>query len=572
MNFLAALLLAAVVDRDVPVRMRDGVVLRADVYRPAAEGRHPTLVYRTPYDRKRAAEDYTTIRAAVARGYAVVAQDVRGRYGSDGEFVPYFNEGRDGYDTIEWAAAQPWSDGDVGTFGLSYPGAVQWLAAVASPPHLKAMVPAMTFSTHNNFIYSGGVFDMSWTTWIWDNIAPDVRRRKDLPGPRTGREADETWRALRATIEGRLPLSNIPEFRDIAPYLFDWMKAPPGDPGWAWMDIRGKYERTKAAVLNLSGWYDGAYGTEGAATNHLGLVAARRGTDARSHLVLGPWIHGSATMNARRGQIEAGERSFGTGAGIDYDELILRFMDRHVRGLDNGLDREKPVRVFVMGENAWREEDTLAARFITPSRAPPPGREGARPAHAGGSGGAQRLERFRLRPARSRHGSLRPRARRPRLPRPREAEGRARVRDGAPGRGLARPRADHRPGPRVRRRTRHRRLAQALRRGAGRHRLEPHEPGPRRAARELPRRRTASASSSSRGASTPCPSTTCSRATASRRATASGSSSLRPSSRTIRETSTRAELETVSAEARKAEVRIHHDREHPSSLTLTVVP
>jgi uncharacterized protein len=357
-SLLAALLLAAVVDRDMPVPMRDGVVLRADVYRPAAEGRHPTLLYRTPYDRKRAAEDYTTIRAAVARGYAVVAQDVRGRYGSDGEFVPYFNEGRDGYDTIEWAAAQPWSDGNVGTFGLSYPGAVQWLAAVASPPHLKAMVPAMTFSTHNNFIYSGGVFDMSWTTWIWDNIAPDVRRKKDLPGPRNGREAGESWRGLRSTIESRLPLSNIPEFRDVAPYLFDWMKVPPGDPGWAWMDIRGKYGRTKAAVLNLSGWYDGAYGTEGAATNHLGLVAARRATDARSHLVLGPWIHGSATMNARRGQIEAGKRSFGTGAGIDYDELILRFLDRHVRGLDNGLDREKPVRVFVMGENAWREEDT----------------------------------------------------------------------------------------------------------------------------------------------------------------------------------------------------------------------
>jgi hypothetical protein len=210
MNPLLAVVLALVVDRDVPARMRDGTVLRAEVFRPSAAGRHPTLVYRTPYGRHRAPEDYTTVKAAVAHGYAVVVQDVRGRYGSDGEFVPYFHEGRDGHDTIEWAAAQPWSDGNVGTFGLSYPGAVQWLAAVESPPHLKAMVPAMTFSTPRNFIYSGGVFDMSWTTWIWENIAPDLRRRKGLPGPQTYREADLAWKTLRGPVESRLPLSDLP--------------------------------------------------------------------------------------------------------------------------------------------------------------------------------------------------------------------------------------------------------------------------------------------------------------------------------------------------------------------------
>ncbi len=133
-SLLLAVLAASVVDRDVPVPMRDGTVLRAEVFRPAPEGRFPTLVYRTPYGRHRAPDDYTTVGAAVTRGYAVVVQDVRGRYGSDGEFVPYLHEGKDGHDTIEWAAAQPWSDGHVGTFGLSYPGAVQWLAAVESPP------------------------------------------------------------------------------------------------------------------------------------------------------------------------------------------------------------------------------------------------------------------------------------------------------------------------------------------------------------------------------------------------------------------------------------------------------
>src|SRR5437879_12019142 len=115
--------------------MRDSVVLRADVLRPTGSGPFPVLVYRTPYGKHDALEDYTTFRAAIERGYAVVVQDVRGRYTSDGEFEPYRHEGLDGYDTIEWAARQPWSNGRVGTFGLSYTGAAQWHAAAKAPPH-----------------------------------------------------------------------------------------------------------------------------------------------------------------------------------------------------------------------------------------------------------------------------------------------------------------------------------------------------------------------------------------------------------------------------------------------------
>ena len=161
--------------------MRDGVVLRADVMRPRQGGRFPVLVYRTPYSRGDALGS-EFVSAAVARGYAVVVQDVRGRYGSEGEFEPYRHEGKDGYDTIEWAARQPWSSGAVGSFGLSYPGAVQWLAAVEQPPSLKAMVPAMTYSTPESFWYSGGVWDGSWLDWTWWNIAPDLRRRLGRSG------------------------------------------------------------------------------------------------------------------------------------------------------------------------------------------------------------------------------------------------------------------------------------------------------------------------------------------------------------------------------------------------------
>src|SRR4051812_24188569 len=178
-----------IAESDVAVPMRDGVVLRAEVLRPRDNGKFPVLVYRTPYGKSDALKEYSTFEHALERGYAVIVQDVRGRYRSDGDFVPYQHEGHDGYDTIEWAAAQPWSNGKVGTFGLSYPGAVQWLAAVEGPPHLKAMVPAMTFSSHRNFFYAGGTFDMSWIDWIWNDIAPDVRVKRNLPGPTTYKAA-----------------------------------------------------------------------------------------------------------------------------------------------------------------------------------------------------------------------------------------------------------------------------------------------------------------------------------------------------------------------------------------------
>ena len=272
---VALVLLAAgepAVERDVPVRMRDGVVLRADLWRPAGKGPFPVLVYRTPYGKRGAPEDYTTVRRAVARGYAVVVQDVRGRYASEGEFDPYRHEGKDGYDTIEWAATQPWSNGKVGTFGLSYPGAVQWLAAVESPPHLLAMVPAMTFSRPDNFFYSGGVFDLSWIDWIWNNIAPDTRARKNLAGPRTDAEAEAAWPKVRDDFRSRLPLSALDEIGKPAPYYFTWMSKPPGDPYWDFADLRRRYDKVSAAVLNFSGWYDEAYGPEGAITNFLGLL------------------------------------------------------------------------------------------------------------------------------------------------------------------------------------------------------------------------------------------------------------------------------------------------------------
>ena len=219
------------------------------------------------------------------------------------------------------SSGRPVSDGQTaqyGTFGLSYPGAVQWLAAVENPPHLKAMVPAMTFSSAQNFFYAGGLWDLSWIEWIWDNIAPDVRAKNNLPGPKTPDEAIAAWAQMGPKMQGELPLSQIEELRGIAPYYYDWLKHPFDDPWWDWCDVRNKYSRVHAAVLNLSAWYDDNYGPEGATTNFAGLLKSRTGaTDSQTHLLIGPWVHGVGST----AKANAGERTFAQTAAIDYDEV-----------------------------------------------------------------------------------------------------------------------------------------------------------------------------------------------------------------------------------------------------------
>lgn len=344
-----------IVEHEVAVPMRDGVVLRADIYRPDTEEPVPVLLYRTPYDKRIAATEYTAHLRAVERGYAVVLQDVRGRYASAGAFSPYLNEGRDGFDSIEWAAKQHWSNGDVGTFGLSYPGAVQWLAAVQSPPSLKAMVPAMTYSSPRNFFYMNGVFDLSWLPWIYFNIAPDARARMGIDGVTSDEDVAAGWDRDGARILSHLPLRELPDLRAEAPFYYEWLQHPPDDEWWSWAEIRGLYDRTDAAILNISGWYDEAYGPEGAVTNFNGVVATRTGRPSRTRLLLGPWQHGVFET----GQHKLGELYFGPEAAIDYDETLLRFFDRYLKGADRSLDNEPPVRYWIMGVNEWRSADAF---------------------------------------------------------------------------------------------------------------------------------------------------------------------------------------------------------------------
>jgi putative CocE/NonD family hydrolase len=345
-----------VVERNVAVPMRDGVVLRADVYRPEAPGRFPVLVMRTPYGKDGAVEDGSepTIVRAPRAGYAVVVQDVRGRFNSGGTFRPYHQEGADGYDTVEWAAAQPWSNGRVGTFGLSYPGAAQWLLAMEAPPHLVSIFPAMTFATGRQFFFFGGAFNHDWMRWIALYIAPEERKRRGLPGILTEKEAEALWAKSKWDWEKHLPLIGFPEFRDVAPWYDDWLRHPDDSDYWAFADVVAAHPRIAVPALNFSSWYDSNYGPTGAVANFNGVrergatEAARRG----QRLVLGPWDHGDP--NER--ETAVGELSFGPNMTIDYYGLILRWHDRWLKGIPNGIDEAPPVRLFVMGENVWRDE------------------------------------------------------------------------------------------------------------------------------------------------------------------------------------------------------------------------
>lgn len=338
-------------DINLTARMRDGIVLRADAYRPDTPERVPAILVRTPYG-KQGHRDRQFVAAAVERGYAVVVQDVRGRYASDGDFDPYRQERRDGYDTIEWLAALSWCNGRVAGSGLSYPGGTQWLAAVEAPPHLACIFPAMCFSSGRQFFYFGGAFDMSWLGWIATNIAPEARRRLKLPGSQTPKEARAEWNRIADQALRHVPLNSLPLFREVAPFYYEWLDHPDDGSYWEFADIERGHDRVTVPAFNFSGWHDEGYGPIGAIRNFSGMRARGATETARDpFLLIGPWTHGEPSPGERR----VGDRDFGAEAGLDYDALVLDWCDLHARGIDRGLRRAPRVRVFVMGLNRWRE-------------------------------------------------------------------------------------------------------------------------------------------------------------------------------------------------------------------------
>jgi hypothetical protein len=340
---------AVLVERNVAMKTRDGVTLHADIYRPAADGSYPVLLTRTPYD-KNNASDFG--RMGALRGYIVVVQDVRGRYTSEGEWYPFKYEINDGYDTVEWAAALPHSNGKVGMFSGSYVGATQLLAAISHPPHLAGICPIVTASNyHENWTYQGGAFeqwfDESWTS----GLAQDTLNR--VIHQRTNARIGDTI----------LPLDQFPVFNvdqgltgtelthALAPYFLDWLAHPNYDDYWKQWSIEENYANIQVPALTVAAWYDLFQG--GSLHNYVGLKAHAGNEAARNgqHLIVA--IGGHSGFGRKVGAVD-----FGPDAAFDENAVTLDWYDYLFKGKQNQFANGKPVRIFVMGENKWRDEDS----------------------------------------------------------------------------------------------------------------------------------------------------------------------------------------------------------------------
>jgi putative CocE/NonD family hydrolase len=336
------------VERAVMAKMRDGVVLRADIYRPKADGKFPVLLQRTPYN-KAAQADFGLKGAA--RGYVVVIQDVRGRYTSDGEWYTFKNESNDGYDTVEWASSLPHSNGKVGMFGGSYVGATQLLAAIAHPPHLAGICPIDTASNyHDGWTYQGGAFEQ-WFNESWvSGLAQDTLNRTVVKNTNALLGA---W---------NLPLVNYTLFNfpdpsfaptsatTLAPYFVDWLNHPSYDDYWKQISIEEHYGDINVPVLTVAAWYDIFLG--GSLRNYMNLKT-RGGSDAARH---GQHLLVRVGGHSGWGQ-KVGEIDFGAAAAQnDADEVTLKWYDFLFKGEQNEF-AGKPVKIFVMGTNEWREEE-----------------------------------------------------------------------------------------------------------------------------------------------------------------------------------------------------------------------
>lgn len=335
--------------------MRDGVVLRADVYRPAGAGRYPVLLQRTPYSKHDA--DYEAgFRALARKGFAVVVQDTRGRYMSDGVAKPH-DEAEDGADSVAWAGRLPFANGKVGMWGGSYLATTQLLAATERPDGLLALFPSSSYHSRYDMVFQGGAFylndGLGWNL----GQAMDVRRRILTPlvsrdGPIGLTQEDRA--SLRERWLWHLPLKSIDalDLRRFAPAYYEMLDHPSYDEYWTRFDIEARHDRFRAPAYHLTGWYDTLL--TGTLRNFTGLRAHAATESARRYqrLIVGPWTHARPTLRSTR----IGDVDFGPDAGMSAQDLYERWFAYWLQGGDASVVAGAPVRIFVMGENRWRDE------------------------------------------------------------------------------------------------------------------------------------------------------------------------------------------------------------------------
>jgi uncharacterized protein len=341
----------AVTCRTEYVPMRDGAMLATDVYLPSEPGRYPVVLQRTPYGLRLGHGCFVGTSGTMAffaeHGYAALTQDVRGTFRSQGIFNPIFQEQPDGFDAVEWAAAQPWSTGKVGMTGSSYFGLTQWQAAITTPPHLFAIAPAVTASDyHDQWTYMNGVFDLWFAqSWILNFFAPDEYRRQLIAKGTSASEAlkasDDYLARGKQNIFTKwvrhVPLRDFPEFRTVAPYYYEWLDHPNYDDYWAKVDVEQHFGAVRVPALITGGWSD---------LFAIGSVRSFEGMRAKGGSEI--------ARNGSRLIMQGGGAHGGPGVltispvnNIDTRPLQLRFYDRYLKDIDNGIEGDARVRLFV---------------------------------------------------------------------------------------------------------------------------------------------------------------------------------------------------------------------------------
>lgn len=345
-----------IIREEIKIPMRDGIQLGAILYRPDKSGKFPAIVLRTPYDAAKDDANMELPRKAAKQGYLVFFVDVRGRYSSEGEFEAYRNEKQDGYDVIEWVGQSTYCNGKVGTYGISYRGYVQWLAMSQNPPHLVAAAPENTPITSHDFFYSGGAFSTAWLDWFMPSIFADKRKRANDPtGPWDNPTAREQWDKVdKRKWYSYRPLVDLPLLKKYGPEYYAWMTHPDKTSWWDFASVENEFSKMHAPAFLISGWYDAAYGPEGATKgfNMMRTQAATKSARENTRLILGPWNH--TWLDTRKS--EFGEMNFGPSAGFDYDTELLNWFDELLKEIPN-QSTLPPVSIFVMGENKWRAEE-----------------------------------------------------------------------------------------------------------------------------------------------------------------------------------------------------------------------
>jgi uncharacterized protein len=340
--------------KSVMIPMRDGVKLATDIYFPvrnsAPAGKFPALLERTPYNKDRNAAGVANF--FVPRGYAVIYQDVRGRYQSEGHWVPIRDDPNDGFDTARWILTQPWSDGTIGTMGTSYAGATQHALAIANAPGVKAMIPVDAMSNFGRYgMRHNGAFELRWLNWVFTmgnstgtEWAPAAQRRAasdPIAAPGLAEIGDHVRDYVRALPlrAGTTPLKFAPDYEA---WLIEAMKHGDYDEFWknhgsSVLDHLAEWKDVPA--YHITGWYD-SWGTPVA---NLNFVELRKAKKSLQRLIIGPWTHSGQTLTY------AGEAQFTEDAALDFNAWRLRWFDHWLKGKDTGVDREPPVRLYIMG-------------------------------------------------------------------------------------------------------------------------------------------------------------------------------------------------------------------------------